>query len=304
MQQVHTRQDPRLPGLGYGYGYEQWQRSGHTGWFKDGDIPGFHSNLLLLPAHGLGIFVVFNGDGTDGRAAWDGRNLIDEVLGHLLPDSSTTPDGPRPTADHALATYTCSYRAARVSRTSLMALEGLAAAVTVEADGETGLRTTGLSLDPAQGEQRWTALGDGLFREHGGSGATIAFTGQGLLVSSATPSTAYEKLTWRQPPALHLTLLASGLAVLALGVIAYPATAALRHLRGRTPHPRAARAARATAALAGLLAVAFAASLTAVVSDANAMMERVPLGSPPCCPRSPPWARPWWRRPSAWWPER
>ncbi|MFE7597852.1 serine hydrolase domain-containing protein [Streptomyces sp. NPDC057494] len=282
MRQVHHRQDARLPGLGYGY--EQWQGGGHTGWFKDGDIPGFHSNLLLVPAHDLGIFVVFNGDGTDGRAAWDGRNLIDEVRAQLLPDTRTptTPDDSLPAAhpDSALATYTGSYRAARVSRTSLMAVEGLVAAVTVEKDGESGLRTTGLSLDPDEEEQRWTALGEGLFREHGGSGATIAFTDQGLLVSSATPSTAYEKLTWRQSPTLHLTLLGSGLVVSALGAIAYPATAAIRRFRGRTPHPRAARAARATAAVTGLLAVAFAASLTAVVSDGNAMMETVPLGSP------------------------
>ncbi|MYS11189.1 serine hydrolase [Streptomyces sp. SID6041] len=278
MRQVHYRQDPRLPGLGYGY--EEWRRDGRTGWFKDGDIPGFHSTLLLLPAHGLGVFVVFNGDGTDGRAAVDGRNLIDRVVDHLVPPRPATPEAPRPSADPALATYTGSYRAARVSRSSLMAVEGLVGAVTVEKDGDTGLRTTGLSLDPEHGEQRWTALGDGLFRERGADGATLAFTGDGLLVSSATPATAYERLTWRQSPALHTALLGFGLAVAALGAIAYPATAAARHLRRRDPHPRAARAARAAAAVTGLLAVAFAASLAAVVSDANAMMEAVPLGSP------------------------
>ncbi|MFF9066285.1 serine hydrolase domain-containing protein [Streptomyces sp. NPDC014891] len=278
MQQVHYRQDPRLPGLGYGY--EEWRSGGRTGWFKDGDIPGFHSTLLLLPAHDLGVFVVFNGDGTDGRAALDGRHLIDRIVDHLVPPRPATPEGPRPSADPALATYTGSYRAARVSRSSLMAVEGLVGAVTVDKDGDTGLRTTGLSVDPAQGEQRWIALGEGLFRERGDTGATLAFTGDGLLVSSATPATAYEKLTWRQSPALHTALLGSGLAVAALGAIAYPATAAVRRLRPRSPHPAGARAARAAAAVTGLLAVAFAASLAAVVADANAMMEAVPLGSP------------------------
>ncbi|MFD5764854.1 serine hydrolase domain-containing protein [Streptomyces sp. NPDC127049] len=277
MRRVHHRQDPRLPGVGYGY--EEWRRGGHTGWFKDGDIPGFHSSLLLLPEQDLGVFVVFNGDGTDGRAAWDGRKLIDEVVDALAP-ASATPD-PAPTAAGPdPATYTGSYRSARVSRTSLMAVEGLVGAVTVEADGERGLRTTGLSLDPDRDEQRWTALGDGLFRERGGSGATLAFTADGVLVSSATPTTAYEKLSWRRSPALHLTLLGSGLAVTALGALAFPATAAVRRLRGRPPHPRGARASRAAAAVTGLLAVAFAGTLAAVVADGNAMMERVPLGSP------------------------
>ncbi|MFI8367706.1 serine hydrolase domain-containing protein [Streptomyces sp. NPDC085466] len=280
MRQVHHRQDPRLPGIGYGY--EEWRRGGRTGWFKDGDIPGFHSSLLLLPEQELGIFVVFNGDGTDGRAGWDGRQLIDHVVDALAPAAAdSTPDttpgtapGPGPAA------YAGNYRSARVSRTSLMAVEGLVGAVTVEEDGADGLRTTGLSLDPDRHEQRWTALGGGLFRERGGSGATLAFTSAGLLVSSATPTTAYEKLSWRQSPALHLALLGSGLAVSALGALGFPAAAAARRLRGRPPYPRAARAARAAAAVTGLLAVAFTGALAAVVADGNAMMESVPLGSP------------------------
>ncbi|MFF2774398.1 hypothetical protein ACFVU3_05775 [Streptomyces sp. NPDC058052] len=197
------------------------------------------------------------------------------------PDADAAVPGGAPAAsDPDLASYTGNYRAARVSRTGMMAVEGLVGAVTVEEDGRNGLRTTGLSPDPDRGEQRWTALGDGLFRERGGGGATIAFTGDGVLASSATPSTAYEKLTWRQSPALHLALLGSGLAVSALGALAYPATAAVRRLRGRTPHPRAARAARAAAAGTGVLTAGFAAALAAVVSDVNAMMEKVPLGSP------------------------
>ncbi|MFF9143408.1 serine hydrolase domain-containing protein [Streptomyces sp. NPDC014861] len=276
MRRVHHRQDPRLPGVGYGY--EEWRRGGHTGWFKDGDIPGFHSALLLLPDQDLGVFVVFNGDGTDGRAARDGRKLIDEVVDALAPPGPA-PATPPTAAGPDAATYSGSYRSARVSRTSLMAVEGLVGAVTVEADGPRGLRTTGLSLDPDRSEQRWTALGGGLFRERGGE-ATLAFTADGVLVSSATPTTAYEKLSWRRSPALHLALFGSGLAVTALGALAFPTTAAVRRLRCRPPHPRAARAARAAAALTGLLAVAFAAALAAVVADGNAMMEMVPLGSP------------------------
>ncbi|MFI8418944.1 serine hydrolase domain-containing protein [Streptomyces sp. NPDC085479] len=284
MRRVHHRQDPRLPGIGYGY--EEWRRGGRTGWFKDGDIPGFHSSLLLLPEQELGIFVVFNGDGTDGRAGWDGRQLIDHVVDALAPAAAdATPGATADTAPGtapgpAPAAYAGSYRSARVSRTSLMAVEGLVGAVSVEEDGADGLRTTGLSLDPDRHEQRWTALGGGLFRERGGSGATLAFTSDGLLVSSATPTTAYEKLSWRQSPALHLALLGSGLAVSALGALGFPAAAAARRLRGRPPHPRAARAARAAAAVTGLLAVAFTGALAAVVADGNAMMESVPLGSP------------------------
>ncbi|MFE6850893.1 serine hydrolase domain-containing protein [Streptomyces sp. NPDC057674] len=281
MQQVHHRQDARMPGLGYGF--EEWRRGGQSGWFKDGDIPGFHANLLLVPGHDVGVFVVFNGDGTDGRAAWDGKDLIDRVVSALLPDGPAA-TGPSATTDSSAGdspdSYTGTYRPARVSRTSLMALEGLTGSVTVEKDGGNGLRTTGLSLDPDRPEQRWLPLGAGLFQERGGSRATLAFAQGGVLVSSALPSTAYEKLTWRQSPVLHQALLATGLVVLLLAAAALPVTALVRRLRGSAPHPRAARAARATAVATGLTAGAFAAALAAVVSDGNAMAETVLLGSP------------------------
>ncbi|MEU2075344.1 serine hydrolase domain-containing protein [Streptomyces sp. NPDC013489] len=281
MQQVHHRQDARMPGLGYGF--EEWRRGGRSGWFKDGDIPGFHANLLLVPGHDVGVFVVFNGDGTDGRAAWDGKELIDRVVAALLPDdpAATGPSAATdPSVGGSLDSYTGTYRPARVSRTSLMALEGLTGSVTVEEDGGNGLRTTGLSLDPDRPEQRWLPLGDGLFQERGGSRATLAFAQGGVLVSSALPSTAYEKLTWRQSPVLHQALLATGLVVLLLAAAALPVTALVRRLRGSAPHPRAARAARATAVATGLTAGAFAATLAAVVSDGNAMAETVLVGSP------------------------
>ncbi|MEU7602967.1 serine hydrolase domain-containing protein [Streptomyces sp. NPDC041003] len=277
MQQVHYRQDPRMPGLGYGF--EEWRRGGRTGWFKDGDIPGFHSNLLLIPGHDVGVFVVFNGDGTDGRASWDGRDLINRIVDALVPDQPVS-EAPGTATDPSLDSYTGTYRPARVSRTSLMAVEGLVTSVTVRKDGKNGLRTTGLSLDPGRPEQSWFALGDGLFQEHGGHRATLAFTNGGVLVSSAVPSTAYEKLTWRQSPSLHLGLLGISTGTLLLAAIVFPVTALVRRLRGRTAHPRAARAARATAAATGLIAAAFAAALAAVVSDGNAMMEMVPLGAP------------------------
>ncbi|MCK7625908.1 beta-lactamase family protein [Streptomyces sp. RS10V-4] len=280
MQRTHYRQDTRLPGLGYGF--EEWRRGARTGWYKDGDIPGFHSGVLLLPGRDLGVFVVFNGDGTGGRANWDGKDLINRIVDAMAPDGRGAAHPPHDVADSAVASYTGSYRAARVSRTGLMAVEGLVGAVTVERDGANGLRTTGLSLDPDRPEQRWAALGGGLFRERDGDGggATIAFDKGGMLVSSVMPSTAYERLTWRQSPSLHMALLGFGTAGLVLGAGAYPVTALVRRFRGRPRYPRAARAARATAAATGLLAAGFTAALASVVADGNAMMETVPLGSP------------------------
>ncbi|WP_328740959.1 hypothetical protein OHA91_38225 [Streptomyces erythrochromogenes] len=109
--------------------------------------------------------------------------------------------------------------------------------------------------------------------------ATLAFA-KGVFVSSAVPSTTYEKLARRQSPALYLGLLGTSTGVLVLAAPAYPVTALVRWQRGRSVHPRAARAARSTASATGLIAAAFTAALGAAVRDGNAMMEMVPLGAP------------------------
>ncbi|MFC8716947.1 serine hydrolase domain-containing protein [Kitasatospora sp. NPDC057198] len=314
MQTVHYRQDPGLPGMGWAY--EQWTRDGFTGWFKDGDLPGFHGNLLILPEQHLGVYVVYNGDGTDGTAGWDGKQLIRAIV-------DTLPGGHPPTAGADAADADAvggadagrdagTYLAARVSRDSMMRTEELFGTVTVTAEG-TGLRTEGLALDPRASARHWSPLGDGRYRERGGQ-AEIAFR-DGVLTASDTPSTAYRRLAWRERPGPRLTVLGTALAVLLTAVVAVPATALTRRLRRRPAHPLPARAARAAGALAGLLAAGFLVALLALVSDGNAMMEAVPLGTPLALAPTwwgaavPPvalavaagavagWLRHWWRLP-------
>ncbi|MFF2626810.1 serine hydrolase domain-containing protein [Kitasatospora griseola] len=274
MQTTHYRQDPALPGVGYAY--EGWTRDGFTGWFKDGDLPGFHGNLLVLPEQGLGIYVVYNGDGVDGSANWDGKELIRAVV-DALPGAEAPAGGGRSGSAAEAGKVAGTYRAARVSRDSLMRTEELFGSVTVTAEGS-GLRTDGLALDPRHPEQHWLPLGGDRYRERDGQ-AEIAFR-NGVLTASDNPSTAYRALTWRNRPGPRLAVLGVALTVLLGAAVAVPATALTRRLRRRPAHPRPAQAARAAAALAGLLAAGFLTALLALVSDGNAMMEAVPLGTP------------------------
>ncbi|MGW7353671.1 serine hydrolase domain-containing protein [Streptomyces sp. NPDC054784] len=285
MQRTRHRQDPRMPGLGWGF--EEWRRGGLSGWFKDGDLPGFHSNLLLLPAQRLGVFVIANGDGREGRAGYDGRRLTDRVVAAAAPQPRVPDACPVGTGDPARpggpADPGGTYRPARVSRSGLMAVEGLVGTVTVDRDGPHGLRTSGLSPDPSRTEQRWTAVRGGCYRERdvpADGAAFLAFADDGTLVSSAVPNTAYEKLRWHQQPLLHMALIGFGLTVLLGAGAGFPALAAVRARRGQPRHPRPARAARAGAAVSGLLAGTFAVLLGRVVADGNRMRELVPLGSP------------------------
>ena len=42
----------------------------------------------MLPDQGLGIYVVYNGDGTNGVANWDGKDLIDRIVDRYVPNTS------------------------------------------------------------------------------------------------------------------------------------------------------------------------------------------------------------------------
>jgi CubicO group peptidase (beta-lactamase class C family) len=273
VQQRHFTMDPRLPGMAYLF--EERPRDGQRILFKDGDVPGFHSDMALLPDRGLGVYVVYNGDGTDGIAAWDGKALVNQIIDTAFPTSATPPTAAR---DPKLDSYAGSYRSDRVSRGAVTRIAGLVSAVTVSANSDGTLTTDGLSQNPNAGRQRWIPLGGGEFAERGGQDRLV-FDGRGHLATTIDPTVAYYKLAWYNSPSLHLPMLYGGAAILATGFLAFPVLALARRLRGRPAHPRWARNARVLAWAAGALATGFVAGLLAMTGDGNAFNESVMLGS-------------------------
>ncbi|GLZ76721.1 hypothetical protein Afil01_15280 [Actinorhabdospora filicis] len=269
MQARQFGADPRVPGLGFMF--EERPRNGHRVLFKDGDVPGYHGNLALLPEQGFGIYVVVNGEGTDGVGSWAGKRVINDVLDRYFPGGAPVTAVPATGLDR----YEGTYRSTRASRSDLSAVTGLTAPVTVEADGDT-LVTSGLSPDPAVESQTWVPLGDGLFGERGGQGLLL-FDADGVLHAGADPGQAYEKLAWYASPALHLPLLGLGVLVPFLAFLAIPVTALVRRKRP-SPGPWS-RAAWWAAWLASALVTAFAAGFAAVSGDGNALNEAVMLGA-------------------------
>ena len=92
MFQPHFQPDPRVPGMGLGFllGREGDRRTvGH-----DGIVPGFLSQLLLAPDDGVGVVVLANTGGLDGRGAPEplGVALVRRLLG--LPDEAVRSDVP------------------------------------------------------------------------------------------------------------------------------------------------------------------------------------------------------------------
>lgn len=280
MQRQHHTQDTRMPGMGYTF--EQRPRNGRWLVYKDGDVPGFHNVMALLPDEGVGIYVVYNGDGVDTVAPWDGAALVNQIVDRYLPDTGHRTDGgaggeaSRPGrtdggANGEESGFAGTYRSARTSQTSLMKVAALFAAPTVSVNADGTLTTTGLSPDPARRTQHWIRIQAGLFAERDGQDR-IAFDGKGVLSTSANPSETLEKLAWYDSPAPHLGLLGSGALVLVLAFLGFPLLASMRVLRRRPRHAPGARAARLLAWITGALVTVFLTGFAAVMSDPAAVL--------------------------------
>ncbi|MDX6738305.1 serine hydrolase domain-containing protein [Actinocorallia sp. A-T 12471] len=273
----HHTEHPDLPGMGYVL--EQRPRNGRELLFKDGDVPGHHSALALLPESRTGVYVAFNGDGEAGSAPSDAKALIDAFVDRYFPAETTAPTAPEAVEKNASA-YAGTYRSLRVSRTSLMKAAALFSSPTVEAHPDGTLTTTALSADPAKETQRWDPEGDGVFRERGGQDR-LAFGEDGTLATTMNPSETWTKLPWYASPSLHLALLGLSALALALTSLLTPLTALSRALRHRTPEvPLLSRAASLLTWTAATLSTAFVAGIATAMADPNAVNELLTLNSP------------------------
>ena len=302
MLRRHFTQDRRLPGMGWIY--EQHPHRGVRVVSKDGDVPGYHDDLALLPDDGIGIYVAYNGDGVDGAAGTDRRELIDRIVEALHPHRH--PARPARHDDGDLARYAGSYRTTRYNHDDLTKVTQLTSAVTVQVTGDE-LTTTGLS----DHEQRWVPVGHGLFAERGGD-ARIAFhSGGTVLLSSADPTTAYQRLAWYQAPSLHLALLAGAVLVLLYALVVWPIAAIAQRRAGVLP--TVTRLAGWAGAAVALVALGM---LGAFLSDAATVSEHILQDDSPLLHAAPvlfrtaagcagllligavlAWVRRWWRLP-------
>ncbi|MEM9274743.1 MAG: serine hydrolase domain-containing protein [Cyanobacteria bacterium P01_F01_bin.143] len=112
MQQQQFTQDPRLPGMGWGFmerRYNQERAIAHGG-----GISGFASLLYLLPDHNLGFFISSNGmSGISGK-------FIEEFFKRYFPvPKNTVSRSPSPENRPSLKRYQASYRNNRYARKTL-----------------------------------------------------------------------------------------------------------------------------------------------------------------------------------------
>ena len=214
MHKQHFAQDPRLPGMAYGF-YEQSINNVHM-IVHGGDTTLFHSLLALLPAANVGVFVSYNsGGGSIARDAFL-QAFLDRYFPATKVSQTTTLAGFNQRADQISGNYLPTRR----SYTTFQKLFNPLFTVNVSTTGAGHLVISG------GGTQTFTVveIAPWVFQQIDGSQTVIFHPGSDgttMLVSSA-PFEAFTKAAWYDTPTFHFLLLLVCLLLLLSAVLFWP----------------------------------------------------------------------------------
>lgn len=234
-------------------GWFQEDQNGHRVVGHGGDTNFFHSHLNLYPEDGAGIYVSFNSTGTDGAATLGLRSdLMRDFADRYFPGETET----TPVEDSDAELVAGTYHASRgFHSTFLSALDLLSTTkITALDDGRIAFDADPGTLEPAVYEQ----VGDALWREVGGE-RVLAVNIEDGEVTGIVHDAAFTLLPMDVERQLGLPITIAAIAVLLIGLLAWPAAALYRRLRHRPgpgPEGRRWRVLVRVAAACSLLAVA------------------------------------------------
>lgn len=195
------------------HGFYRSDRNGVIILGHGGNLPQFHSDMLLFPEHGVGLFVSFNSDPSSAL-----RNLVAAFIDRFFPQEvPPAPEAPQELVER-LGDYVGEYGPLRRSFTTFARLAILVGSLHVSQTEEDQLRTSSGGR-----VRRWVPVEPDVFRELY-SETRLAFRrGEGGEVTHLffSNGTAYEPLAWHESTALHNRVLIFVGVISLLGLLGY-----------------------------------------------------------------------------------
>jgi CubicO group peptidase (beta-lactamase class C family) len=214
MHKQHFTNDPRLPGMAYGF-YEQSINNLHL-IAHAGDTGLFHSLLALLPSDNVGLFVSYNSVG--GEIARD--NLLQAFLNRYFPAARASQPGTLPGFSQRADQISGSYLATRRNYTSFQKLFSLLSPISVSATGDGHLVITGADVQTLNVVE----VTPWVFRQVDGP-ETVIFradsNGTTMMVGNV-PIEAFTKAAWYDAPTFHFLLLIVCLLLFLSAILLWP----------------------------------------------------------------------------------
>jgi hypothetical protein len=227
MQSTLYVPDPRL--LGMAYGFTDISHNGQRTLGHEGYGPPMNSQLLLLPDHHLGIFVVYNSlSARDGGLTTQHMGFQQAFFDHYYPAAAAAPIQSRMDFAERARRFVGHYRESNNHSTTPEKVRGLFGALEVRDAGD------GTLLLPMEGlELRFVEVGPLYFRQVDGPFALLfREDDRGRithLFADIQPQNAFGKLSWYETPSFNMAL-ALGCVLLFLSTVP---VAAIRFIHNR-----------------------------------------------------------------------
>ncbi len=278
-EQMHSQlftHDPKVNG--WAYGFMELSLNDHRMISHGGDLILFHTSLVLLPEHNLGLFVSYNSpSGIRARS-----ELLKAFLDRYYPVPIQA--APKPSADFSqrASRFTGSYRMTRSAYTTLAKAANLFAQIDVTATSDATLLLTGLG-DPI----RWVEVEPLVFRPAGGqplaSDNCLVFreNEEGQITHfflTNMASTAFERVPWYETTSFTFGLLGICTALFISMIMFLPVRFFIDRRKGKakTPSSMWARLGRWLAGGFSLLNVLSVVGFLIAVSNPNLSAYGIP----------------------------
>jgi hypothetical protein len=256
--------DPRLPGMAHGF-YEM-EAHGVRGIGHGGDTMLFHSELLLLPEHNVGLFVSY------GSSGLPGYDLLPAFIGRYFGAPEPAPPEPPAGFEERTKRVAGVYRFTRHNFTSIEKAFALPSVVSVAA-GPKGTITTAIQ---GFGEPWvWREVAPNYYEQIDGTMRLVFREANGSITNmyfSLLPFMPCYRVAWYATPTVNYLLLGTTLFLCVSTLVSF-----CYHRKGRKDDPPLARRSARLAAIVALATLAFVAGLAALVSAGG---EEIVFGVP------------------------
>jgi CubicO group peptidase (beta-lactamase class C family) len=223
MHRQHFTHDPRLSG--WAHGFMEFHLNGQRLIGHMGDAYLFHSLLVLMPEHGMGLFVSYNGPGE--KYAFNAQRARMELLQAFLARYHPTPPpealAPLEASAERVARFAGGYQTTWRAYGTAQASAGWREEIRVEHNGDGTLRIR----EPGNAPRNWVEVGPRMFRPADDptslERAIFREDARGRsthLFFQNRPSVAYERAPWYETSAFTYGLLAMCLGVFTLTLMA------------------------------------------------------------------------------------
>lgn len=219
MMSLQSSFNPALGGMGYGFVIQAWSEGSQIIW-HDGGLPGWYSNLWLIPENNIGVFVAVN-----GVSSYDlPYDLMNTFINRFMPwtIAATAPDSEQTSLSEGLPAEDLvgRYMMNRHTSESVYKIATLPQNIrlTVAANEDGTITVSGIGIPGTFFYDK-----SGLWKTSMGNSLMASYKDRdGLFLQfSGSPATDFQRIAWYEDERLHWTIITGYVLLFAVGTMVW-----------------------------------------------------------------------------------